>query len=106
MKILLDVCTPVQVRNALAGHDVYTAVQLGWGELENGELLRIAEEAGFELIIVCDKNLRHQQNLSARRIAVLVLWTNHRPTLEQHFEFIRHQAENVQSGEYRETEQP
>jgi hypothetical protein len=68
VKVLLDVCTPVQVRSALLGHDVYTAVKLGWGELENGELLRVAEQAEFDLLILCDKNLRHQQNLGGRSL--------------------------------------
>ena len=45
MKILLDVCTPVQVRHALPGHDVRTAVKMGWGELENGDLLAAAVAA-------------------------------------------------------------
>jgi hypothetical protein len=65
MKVLLDVCTPVQVRLALADHEVHTAVRMGWGELENGELLRVAESAGFELFIICDKNLRQQRTLRA-----------------------------------------
>ena len=38
MKVLLDVCTPVQVRLALPGNEIQTAVKMGWGELENGEL--------------------------------------------------------------------
>ena len=101
MKVLLDVCTPVQVRQALPTHEVHTATKMGWGELENGELLRIAESAGFELLIICDKNLRHQQNLAGRRLAILELWTNHRPTLEQHLARIRHAAETMTAGEYR-----
>ncbi len=68
MKVLLDVCTPVQVRLALPGHAVQTAVKMGWCELENGELLRVAESAGFDLFIICDKNLRYQQNLASRRL--------------------------------------
>jgi len=68
MKVLFDVCTPVQVRQALPGHDVHTAMMMGWGELENGDLLREAEAAGFDLLIICDKNLRHQQNLTGRRL--------------------------------------
>ena len=59
MKVLLDACTPVQVRQALPSHEVHTAVKMGWGELENGDLLRVAELAGFALLIICDKNLRH-----------------------------------------------
>ncbi|MDB6056508.1 MAG: hypothetical protein JWO95_352 [Verrucomicrobiales bacterium] len=106
MKILLDVCTPVQIRNALHGHEVHTAVRVGWGQLENGDLLREAEAAGFQLLIICDKNLQHQQNLSGRRIAILELWTNHRPTLEQHFGYIRDAAESMKSGEYRSLKSP
>ena len=101
MKVLLDVCTPVQVRHALQGHEVHTAVRMGWGELENGELLRVAESAGFELFVICDKNLRYQQNLAGRRLAILELWTNHRPTLERHFPLIRQNAEIMLPGEYR-----
>jgi hypothetical protein len=74
---------------------------MGWGELENGELLGVAESAGFELFVICDKNLRYQQNLAGRRLAILELWTNHRPTLEQHFSLIQQIAESMQPGEYR-----
>jgi len=106
MKVLLDVCTPVQVRQALTGHDVQTAAKMGWRELENGDLLREAEAAGFELLIICDKNLRHQQNLQGRRLAILELWTNHRPTLEKHWSLIGRTAEAMLAGEYRAMESP
>ena len=81
MKVLLDVCTPVQVRQALPSHEVHTAVKMSWGEFENGKLLQAAESSGFDLFIICDKNLRDQQNLAGWRLAILELWTNHRPTL-------------------------
>lgn len=106
MKVLLDVCTPVQVRFALAGHEVRTAVKMGWGGLENGELLRAAESAGFDLFIICDKNMRYQQNLAGQRLAILELWTNHRPTLEQHFSLIRQNVGTIQPGEYRAIARP
>jgi hypothetical protein len=106
MKVLLDVCTPVQVRQALPGHDVRTAVKMGWGELENGDLLREAEAAGFDLLIICDKNLRYQQNLTGRRLGILELWTNHRPTLEHHWPLIGQAAETVEAGEYRILQAP
>jgi hypothetical protein len=76
VKVLLDVCTPKQVPQALPGHDVHTAVKMGWGELENGDLIVSAEKAGFDLFIICDKNMRYQQNFSRSRIAILELWTN------------------------------
>jgi predicted nuclease of predicted toxin-antitoxin system len=105
MRILLDVCTPVQVRHALPGHDVETAFKMGWGELENGALLIAAESAGFDLFIICDKNMRYQQNLAGRKVAILELWTNH-PTLERNFERILAAAESMSSGEYRALEAP
>ena len=55
MKILLDECVPVQVRNALSGHDVTSVQRMGWSGLSNGELLSLAEDAGFELFVVADK---------------------------------------------------
>jgi len=106
MKVLLDVCTPVQVRQALPNHEVHTAAKCGWGALENGALLQAAEAAGFDLLIICDKNLRHQQNLAGRRLAILELWTNHRPTLERHFPLLRQTAEAMLPGEYRSVVPP
>ena len=106
MKVLLDVCTPMQVRQALPGHAVLTAAKMGWGELGNGDLLRAAEAAGFELFVICDKNLRYQQNLATRRIAILELWTNHRPTLEKHFALIHTTVDAMQPGEFRALAEP
>jgi hypothetical protein len=100
VRILLDECVPLQVRNALPGHDVATAQKMGWGGKSNGDLLHSAERAGFEIFIVADKNLRYQQNLSGRRIAILELWTNHRPTLEKHFVEIRDAVANMTAGQY------
>jgi predicted nuclease of predicted toxin-antitoxin system len=76
MKILLDESTPQKLRLLIgAQHTVMTAFQ-GWSELKNGELLEAAEAAGFELFITADQDLSYQQNLTGRRIAVLVLSTN------------------------------
>jgi hypothetical protein len=106
VKILLDECVPAQVRNALTGHDVTTVQLQGWTGIKNGVLLTAAEAAGFDLFILADKNLRHQQNLTGRRLAILEPWTNHRPTLEKHFPLIRAAAESIQPGEYRALESP
>ena len=106
MKILLDVCTPVQVRRALPEHEVWTAVKMGWGGLENGELLAAADSAGFDLLVICDKNMRYQQNLAGRRLAILELWTNHRPTLEMHWPLIGATAKSMLRGEYRSIQEP
>ena len=100
MKVLLDECVPVQVRHALLGHDVTSVPKLGWGSISNGDLLDAAERTGFDLFIIADKNLRYQQNLTGRRIAILELWTNHRPTLEKHFDRTRAAVERILPGEY------
>lgn len=100
MRILLDESVPVQVREALRNHSVSTAVEMGWRGVSNGELLDRAEAEGFGLVIVADKNLRHQQNLKKRRVAILELWTNHRPTLERHFARIRERVQSASSGQY------
>lgn len=96
----------MQVRQALAGHEVRTAVKMGWGELENGDLIHEAEGGGFDLLVICDKNLRHQQNLTSNSLAILELWTNHRPTLERHWPLIGKIAESMRPGEYRSLEAP
>jgi hypothetical protein len=76
MLILIDQGTPLPIANALLGHMVKTARQLGWDRLNNGELLRVAEEAAFDVLLTTDKNLAWQQNLRGRRIAIVVLGRN------------------------------
>jgi predicted nuclease of predicted toxin-antitoxin system len=100
MKILLDECVPLQLGQALAGHSVHTVQKMGWAGVSNGELLEKAERSNFEAFIIADKNLRYQQNLLGRRIAILELWTNHRPTLEKHFAEIRAAVEKLSAGEH------
>jgi hypothetical protein len=73
MLILFDQATPVPIRAYLVEHTVRTAWQQGWSTLRNGDLLLAAEEAGFEVLLTTDKNIRYQQNLSTRRIAIVVL---------------------------------
>ena len=106
MKILLDECVPQQLRHALSNHEVATVPRMGWVGGSNGNLLIAAEQAGFELFVIADKNLRYQQNLSTRHIAILELWTNHRPTLERHFGEIHAAAERIKRGEYSALEAP
>ena len=74
MLILFDNGTPrTLARFPIDRHMVTEARARGWEELENGELLKEAEAAGFEVLITTDKNLSYQQNLKGRRIAIVVL---------------------------------
>ena len=81
MKILFDVNTPATLARSLRGHQVTRAGELGWQLLENGALLDAAEQAGFDVLITCDQNIRYQQNFTDRKLAVVILSTNHWPKL-------------------------
>ena len=63
MLVLFDQGTPVPIAGILPEHAVKTARQMGWDTLLNGDLLRVAEEAGFDVLVTADKNLVYQHNL-------------------------------------------
>src|SRR5207253_283048 len=69
MLILFDHVTPKGIARALVGHTVTKAKDRGWDTLSNGDLLAAAEEAGFDVFVTADKNMRYQQNLAGHRIA-------------------------------------
>jgi hypothetical protein len=77
IRILLDQNAPIGLRHLLSGYDVATAPGMGWSTIQNGDLIKAAEEAGFTILITCDQNIRYQQNLSGRRLALIELSTNH-----------------------------
>ena len=81
MRVLFDQGTPVPLRKALSNHSVSTAYELGWATLKNGELLSSAEAEGFEVLVPTDTNLRYQQDLSIRKIAIIVLSTTSWPRI-------------------------
>lgn len=97
-RILLDQNVPIGVRRFLQDHTVATAYQMGWADLSNGALLAAMETAGFEMLISCDRNLAHQQNLDRRRIAVLVLDTNRWSVLRECGPEIRRAAGSIKPG--------
>jgi hypothetical protein len=76
MRILFDQGTPVGIRDALSSHEVRTAAEQGWSSLSNGQLLSAAERAGFDVLLTTDTNIRFQQNLIGRRIAIVALSPN------------------------------
>ncbi|HET6933154.1 MAG TPA: hypothetical protein VFI45_22705 [Candidatus Acidoferrum sp.] len=106
MLVLFDQGTPVPLRPFLKGHVVQTAAQRGWDELQNGDLLRAAEEAGFELFLTPDKNIRYQQNLSIRTIAIIVLGNPQWPALRQHVGRVVSAVNAAKPGTYFEVEIP
>jgi hypothetical protein len=104
MKILFDQGTPVPLRRHLPRHDVVTAAEMDWSQLTNGELLAAATEAGFEVLVTTDQNLRYQQNLKDRRIAVVVLMTASWPRISKKADKVAAAIEGVRSGDYIEVE--
>jgi predicted nuclease of predicted toxin-antitoxin system len=73
MKILLDECIPVRLKQHLTAYEVRTVSEMGWTSLKNGKLMKVAIESGFEVMLTVDKNLQHQQNLNEYEIAIVVL---------------------------------
>jgi predicted nuclease of predicted toxin-antitoxin system len=81
MKILLDECTPVILKRRLTDFEITTVQELGWAGIKNGELLSRAEQH-YEVFITTDKNLRYQQNLADKQLAIIELPTNEVPIVD------------------------
>ena len=73
MRVLLDECVPRKLKSRLSGHECRTVPEEGLAGKKNGELLSLAEGAGFDVFLSLDRGIEFQQNLQSRRIAVLVL---------------------------------
>jgi len=106
VRVLFDQGTPVPLRQALSGHSVCTAYELGWVTLKNGELLRFAEARGFEVLVTTDTNLRYQQNLAARQIAVVALSTTSWPRIRLVAEHVDSAVNSASASSYVEVSIP
>jgi predicted nuclease of predicted toxin-antitoxin system len=99
VRILFDQGVPVPLRDFLRDHSVKTAYEMGWARLENGLLIDSAEGA-FDALITTDQNLRYQQNLTGRRLAVLVLPTTSWPQLQVHIVDVVAAVGGLHPGEF------
>jgi hypothetical protein len=106
MFVLFDQGTPVPIRSFLKGHTVETTAQRGWDKLKNSELLKAAEDAGFDVLVTPDKNIRYQQNLTVRTIALVVLGNPQWPVLREHVERVVAAVNAARPGTYCEVEIP
>ena len=106
MRILFDQATPVPIRAYLDQHVVNTASQQGWATLKNGDLLMAAEAAGFDVLLTTDKNLRYQQNLEGRKIAVVVIGVQQWPQLRPHVQRVVEAVNAAVLGSYIEIDIP
>ncbi len=100
MRVLFDQGAPVPLRGRLPDHRVETAYERGWSNLRNSALLDRAEAEGFELLVTTDQSLRHQQNLTGRRLSVLVLMSTSWPRIEARADRIVAAIERIAPGEY------
>lgn len=103
MRILFDQGTPVPLRRALKGHTVSTAFEMGWSEFRNGELLDAAENL-FDLLVTTDQNLRYQQDITGRRLAILVLPTTSWPRIRNHLAAVTGAIDTINPSDYFELE--
>ena len=101
MRILFDQGTPAPLRQHLPDHQVQTAFELGWSRLTNGDLLAAAE-GRFDAVIITDQNLRYQQSLTGRSLAVLVLPTTSWPRLQSRVDEIVRALASLKEGSYLE----
>lgn len=101
MKVLLDECVPWPVHRLLATHECEPVQRCGWAGIKNGELLRRAEGC-FDLFITSDQNLRYQQNLTGRQVAILQLSTNKWARILAAAKLLNDAVSNISPGEFRQ----
>lgn len=106
MKILFDNGTPKPISKCLTGHEITFARKIGWHELGNGELIRQAEMAGYDVLLSTDKNIRYQQNLSGRKITLIVLSNQQWPVVRLYLDRIAAVVNAATPGSYVEVSIP
>jgi len=99
VKVIFDENVPLPLRQFLGGHTVTTVQQEGWTGIENGELIKLVD-GKFDVLVLADKNLRYQQDLKQRRVALVELPTNRWPELKRLAEQIAYAVENAAPGSY------
>jgi hypothetical protein len=106
MLILFDQGTPRSIARWFKGHVIVEAIDRGWNTLSNGASLSAAEDAGFELLLSTDKNIRYQQNLANRRIAIVILGNSRRPAVLRHIDRVVAAVNAATPGSYVEVDIP
>jgi predicted nuclease of predicted toxin-antitoxin system len=73
MKILLDENLPHDLRHFLSGHEVFTVAYMGWSGVENGELLKLAGDNSFDVMLTMDSGVEYERPLATLPVAVIVM---------------------------------
>ena len=105
MRILLDECLPVSMRDCLTSHECVAVSDRGWKGIKNGELLRLAE-GQFDLFLTSDQSIRYQQNLRGCRIPILELSTNDLRRILAASSLLQSTIEAIKPGEFQQLEIP
>lgn len=98
---ILDRGVPAPLRDSLGDQTIATAYEMGWAELDNGALM-ISAEAAFDALVTTHQDLRYQQNLAGRRLAVLILPTTSWPRIQAHVSQVVEAVSGLRPGEFRE----
>jgi hypothetical protein len=106
MRILFDHGTPAPLIPFLEGHTVTKAKDEGWETLANGDLLKAAETAGFEVLLTTDKNVVSQQNLKSRTLAIVVLGNSQWRIVQRYVRKIAASVNAATPGSYSEVDIP
>jgi hypothetical protein len=106
LRVLFDKNVPYGTRHFLNDHQVETVDDRGWARISNGELLKTAEAAGFEVVVTADQNIVYQQSLQGRKIGLVVLGSNIWPIVRSHEAVIRERVNAAVSGSYAFIEMP
>ena len=101
LPILFDKNVPIGVRHFLPKHEVRTVVELSWPQkLQNGELLRTAEADSFDVLVTCDQNIAYQQNLTSRKLALVVFGSNIWPIVSDYRDSIAAKVDAASPGSH------
>ena len=101
MKILLDECLPRDLRKHLVGHDCGTVPEAGLAGMGNGELLKLAERSGWQVLLTMDQGMPYQQNLAGRSISLAIIRakSNRLPDLLPHVPAVLAALRSFRPGE-------
>lgn len=101
MRVLLDENLPHRLRTAITGHQVETVKYKGWNGLKNGDLLKLAEADGFQVLVTADQNLAYQQSMVGREIAIVILSAQDFAILQGHLQKIQAAVDRAMPGSFR-----
>jgi len=100
LRILFDKNVPYSLRRHLIDYHVQTADDEGWAQVSNGDLIRCAEKAGYQILLTCDQNIQYQQNMARRKISMVVLGSNIWPTIRPRIAEIVAALKRVSPGSF------